>query len=86
MSKFRIPKFKNYQEEAHFWDVHSIADFKDELRKVDMKVKKPLKVTFSLRLDPKTIGKLDKVARKKGIGPATLARMWILEELNKPSL
>lgn len=86
MSKPKIPKFKNYEEEALFWDTHSIVDFKDELKRVNMEVKKPLKVTFSLRLDAKTISELDKVARKKGIGPATLARMWILEELNRPSI
>lgn len=79
----KIPKFKSYEEEAHFWDTHSIADFKGELKKVDLKVKKPLKMTFTVRLDPKTVKELDNVAKDKGVGPRTLARMWLLEKLKE---
>ena len=67
----RIPKFKNYEEEAHFWDTHSIADFKSELKKTKLEVKKPLKMTFTVRLDSKTIKELDSVAQEKGVGPTT---------------
>ncbi len=77
----KIPKFKTYEEEASFWDTHSIADFKGELQKVDLTVKKPLKMTFTVRLDPKTVKELDNVAKDKGVGPRTLARMWLLEKL-----
>ncbi len=79
----KIPKFKNYEEEAHFWDTHSIADFKGELKKADVKVKIPLKMTFTVRLDPKTVKELDSVAKEKGVGPRTLARMWLLEKLKE---
>ncbi len=79
----KIPKFKNYEEEAHFWDTHSIADFKRELKKADVKVKIPLKMTFTVRLDPKTVKELDSVAKEKGVGPRTLARMWLLEKLKE---
>lgn len=76
-----IPKFKNYEDEARFWDTHSIADFTKELKKTKLEVKKPLKMTFTVRLDSKTIKELDSVAQEKGVGPRTLARMWLLEKL-----
>ncbi len=79
----KIPKFKNYEEESHFWDTHSIADYKKELKKIKLEVKKPLKMTFTVRLDPKTVKELDGVAKEKGIGSRTLARMWLLEKLKE---
>jgi len=34
------------------------------------------------RLDPETLDKLRKGAQRKGLGPTTLARLWISERLN----
>lgn len=79
----KIPKFKNYEEEAKFWDTHSIADYKKELKKIKLEIKRPLKMTFTVRLDPKTVKELDSVAKEKGVGPRTLARMWLLEKLKE---
>jgi len=28
----KIPKFKNYKEEAKFWDTHDISDYIDEMK------------------------------------------------------
>jgi hypothetical protein len=50
---------------------------------------KPVKVTFAknlsepltIRLDPDTLAQLREQAHAKGIGPTTLARMWLLERL-----
>ena len=28
----QIPKFKNYQKEAKFWNTHDFTDFKDEFK------------------------------------------------------
>lgn len=41
--KSKIPEFKNYDEEAEFWDTHSFVDFEDELEEVEMvfETKKP---------------------------------------------
>jgi predicted DNA binding CopG/RHH family protein len=80
-SSRRIPKFKNIQEEAEFWDTHDTGDFADEFRPVKVKFAKNLSEALSIRLDTKTLDDLRKQAAKKGIGPTTLARMWILEHL-----
>ena len=79
----KIPKFKTREDEARFWNTHSIADYKNELKKINVEVAKPLKMTFTVRLDSETIRKLDQVAREKGLGPRTLARMWLLEKLKE---
>jgi|GEM_PF-6666596 len=42
---------------------------------------KGLDVTMAVRFDQQTANALRRIARKKGIGPTTLIRMWILERL-----
>ena len=75
----RIPKFKNYEEEANFWDTHSFTDYWDELEDVDIVVElnKPRKETLVLRLQKDLKDKLKKIADKKGINVSTLARIWL---------
>ena len=79
--KKHIPDFESYEEEAKFWDIHDSTEF--EWEPVEVKVSRPLKVTFAIRLDPQTVEKLREVAASMGIGPTTLARMWILEKLRE---
>lgn len=81
--KSRVPKFKSYQEEAEFWNTHDTTDFEDEFEEVQVKAAKPLKITYTLRLDPDTVKELSQIAREKGIGPTTLARMWIVDRLKE---
>ena len=82
-TKERIPKFATIQEEAEFWDKHDTGDFEDEFRPVRVKFAKNLSSAVSIRLDTATLAELRKQAAKKGIGPTTLARMWILEHLEE---
>ncbi len=76
-----IPEFKGYQEEAEFWDTHSLADYQGQLKPVEVRFAKNLSEGITVRFDPQTLGKLRAEAQKKGFGPTTLARMWILERL-----
>ncbi len=48
--KKHIPDFESYEEEAKFWDIHDSTEF--EWEPVEVKVSRPLKVTFAIRLDP----------------------------------
>ena len=79
----RIPRFKSLEEEAQFWDTHSTTEFEDEFTEVKMEVARPLIHTLAVRLDARTIDRLAAVGRKKGLGPSTLARMWLLERLDQ---
>lgn len=77
----KIPRFKSRAEEAKFWDTHSIADDWDEFKPVKVCVAKNLSEVLPVRLDAETLNKLRKEARKKGVGPTTLVRMWVIERL-----
>jgi predicted DNA binding CopG/RHH family protein len=80
-----IPEFANREEEAAFWDNHDMSDYWDELKPVKLKVAKNLSKGITIRFDPETLRALRQQAHEKGIGPTTLARMWILERLRDAS-
>ena len=82
-AKSRIPRFKTLEEEGQFWETHSTTEFEDEFTEVELEVARPLIHTLAVRLDARTIDRLAAVARKKGLGPSTLARMWLLERLDQ---
>ncbi len=77
----KIPDFKSRDEMARFWDTHDASDYWDQLKSVNVRVAKNLSEGITIRLDPTTLTELRSKAHKKGVGPTTLARMWILENL-----
>ena len=79
----RIPEFASREEEAQWWDTHDITDYLDELRPARARFAKNLSEGITIRLDPETLSELRSRAQEKGIGPTTLARMWILEPLRQ---
>lgn len=79
--KSRIPKFSTIEEEANFWDTHDFTDYMDEFKPVKVRFAKNLSDGITIRFDTRTLERLRGHAYKKGIGPTTLARMWILEQL-----
>jgi predicted DNA binding CopG/RHH family protein len=85
----RIPEFASVQEEAEWWDTHDITDYLDELRPVQVRFAanlsgKSLSRGLTIRFDDESLAELRRRAHEKGIGPTTLARMWILERLKQP--
>jgi predicted DNA binding CopG/RHH family protein len=88
-----IPKFKSEEEEAEFWDTHSIAKIWNQLEKAKVELSHPLKAKInerrkakkfiSLRLEPEQIESLKTLSSKKGIGYLTLIRMWVSEKLSQ---
>ena len=79
----RIPEFKNREEEADWFDTHDMADYQDEFRTVRARFAKNLSEGLNIRLDKETLETLRAIAHQQGIGPTTLVRMWILEQLRK---
>lgn len=75
--KSRIPAFKNYQEEAAFWDTHSFTEFLDETKPVNLHFAKNLSQKLAVRLDTQTLTAVQQEAHRKGIGPSTLVRMLV---------
>lgn len=81
----RIPDFADREEEAHWFETHDLADYQDEFHTFEARFAKNLSAGINIRPDPATLAELRREARQKGIGPTTLARMWILEHLqHKP--
>lgn len=68
---------------AEWWDTHDVADYLDELKPVKVTFAKNLSEGITVRFDGKTIAEIKSRAHKKGIGPTTLIRMWVLEHLQK---
>ena len=79
----KIPSFNSIEEEAEFWDTHDITDFEDELTEVTMTFGPELAERVTVRLDQTDRVALERHARKIGVGPSTLARMWLKERLNQ---
>lgn len=75
-----IPSFQNIEEEAKFWDTHSILDFPDAIESISFSPGRK-SAPISIRLDPADRSRLQAEAAKMGIGPSTLARIWIKEKL-----
>jgi predicted DNA binding CopG/RHH family protein len=78
-----IPEFASIEEEAEFWDKHDTTDFEDQFKPIKVRFAKNLTEGITIRFDPETLTKLREQAKKRGIGPTTLARMWILEHLQR---
>lgn len=79
----RIPSFANVEEEATFWDTHDFTDFLEETTPVQVTVGPELAGRLTLRLDQSDRQQLAVLAREKGIGPSTLARIWLKERLRQ---
>jgi predicted DNA binding CopG/RHH family protein len=79
----QIPEFTSREEEAEWFDTHDLADYQDEFKTVRARFAKNLSEGLNIRLDAETLAELRLRATGKGIGPTTLARMWILEHLQE---
>ena len=73
--------FKTLEEEANFWDTHDAIDVLGKDIKVGFHSSAKTD-TLTIRFEPDDIKKLSKKANYLGIGPTTLARMWVKEKLN----
>jgi len=62
-------------EQGNAWDAS------DEV--VQVEIKKPLDKVIPVRLSADKWEEIRKEARELGVGPTTLARMWILERLRQ---
>lgn len=80
-----MKQFKTLEEEADFWDTHDAV----EVFGRDIKVgfhRAPKTDTLTIRFESDDIQKLRGKASHLGIGPTTLARMWIKERLTQSQL
>ncbi len=84
-TKKRSPDFASIEEEAEFWDTHDTTEYEHEFEPVELTFEHPIRHTYmlSIRLDKEIFDELKALAKPKGLGASTLARMWILAELER---
>src|SRR5437867_789236 len=82
-ARSRIPTFKTVEEEAEFWDKHSLTEFEDELEVVDdvVFVRVQPRRGLTVRLGVDELEELKRSAREKGVSASTLVRIWVVERL-----
>ena len=80
--KSKIPAFKSLDEEAQFWDSHSLTDFEGEFKPVQVHFSRRFSEPVTVRFDRSTLQTLRHEANKKGIGTTSLIRMWVYEQIN----
>ncbi len=78
-----IPKFRSREEESQFWETHSPLDYVGWQEAKQLRVARPLSHVLGVRLDAMTIDRLAEIGERMGIGPSTLARIWIMERLSE---
>lgn len=85
--KNKLPDFSTMtlEQEAEWFDTHAMGDYWDELEDVQVVVDldQPKTETLILRLQKNLKKKLERIAKSKGLNVSTLARMWLIERLNK---
>lgn len=72
--------FKNRASEANFWEKHFDKAWTNG-KSTNVSFARNLSETLNIRLDPGTLNHVKNQARKKGLGPTQLIRMWIMEKI-----
>jgi predicted DNA binding CopG/RHH family protein len=63
----KIPEFKSEQEEAAFWEHHSVGDYWSDLQESRDAFKRPKLTPVTLKFDPLVLKKIKMLARKRGL-------------------
>lgn len=80
-----IPKFKNEDEEAEFWNTHDSTDYLDwsKFQRVRFPNLKPTSTSISIRLPSYMISELKVKANRLDIPYQTLIKQAIAEKLKQ---
>ena len=81
-----ISIFKNRDKEAKFWETHDISKLMENpntpLSKL-LPLDKEKQEVMTVRLQKSVKGKIEKIAKEKGINSSTLSRMWLIEKIRE---
>ena len=84
MTGERIPETDSIEELARFWDTHDLTDFEDQLEEVPEPVFQGQPgARLTIRLNPKELESLRRLASERGLEEAVLIREWVLERLHQ---
>ena len=81
-----VSPFKNLEKEAKFWETHDISKLMENpntpLSKL-LPLDKEKQEVMTVRLQKSVKGKIEKIAKEKGINSSTLSRMWLIEKIRE---
>lgn len=80
-----IPKFKNIQEEAEFWDTHDTTDYLDwsNATKIAFPNLKPSTESISIRLPSSLLVNIKTLANKKDVPYQSLMKIFLSERITQ---
>ena len=82
MKNQKIPQTDSIEELARFWDTHDLTDFEDELEEVTEPIfERKGEVVMKVRMPPKEIEAVKRIADSKGVKYEELVRQWVREKL-----
>ncbi len=79
----KIPEFDSEEDEAKFWETHSLADYEDELEPVELVVSRPLEHRLSVRVSKEDLKELQRRGKESGMGMTTYARFLLRQALQQ---
>ena len=81
MNQISLPEFKNYEEEAQFWDNLDTADFMEDDGEW-FRFETPVKRAIRVAILPETAHELMQRARTQGVSVETLVNVLLIEQLH----
>ena len=82
MKTSKFPQTDSIQKLAKFWDTHDLTDFEDELEEVAEPVFDRGN-SIRLRLPPRDLKAIQRLAESKGVSQAELIQHWVLQKLGR---
>lgn len=80
-SKEALPEAASPEEVAEFFETHSLANYEEEFKEVEIGVR--AKRRRRITLTPKVYEKIEEEVRLRGVSPETLANLWLSERLSQ---
>ena len=87
MSKKKIPKFRNEDQEREFWSKSDSTEYVEweKAKRVVLPRLKPSQKTISLRLPAMMLAELKRLANKRDVPYQSLLKIFLAERLEKES-
>ncbi|MBI4286148.1 MAG: hypothetical protein HY670_09700 [Chloroflexi bacterium] len=78
-----LPRFETQDEEAEYWDKHSLLEHFDESEFKPFQANDKKDNPITIRLNSELRQVLEQVAKAHKVGPSTMARMFIVKALEQ---
>ena len=81
----RLPSFRSTEEEAKYWDKHSLTEHLSDFKPLKTKFKGPAKHLLSIRIDLDLVNMIRRIAKHRGVPYQTLMHQWLAERAEEES-